>query len=971
VILTYFFNSGSSDNKPIIGVDGVAGVTIEGLRVDGAGRGSGNSRFCGIAFWNAGGSVTDCYITGVRDNPFGGGQHGNGIYSYNNGGGPYTINVTGTPVEDFQKTGMALNGENLTVTVTGCAVTGQGATTLNAQNGIQIGWGGGGTVTDCPVSDIAYTGGGWTAAGMLFYQGSTVDVTGTCVMTDVMAGIIYQETQGSVDGASVSGAAVADGEGISIRDYGSLLTAGGVSRAPRAPSPVEETWSGGQTFGASPTNVDISDVTLTGTHQVGSYGIALWALGDDVNSTITGCTVQDWEIGIVAYESGSSVSTTTGDDNVVSNDAGFWTNAALQLDATCIYWGDPGGPTHPMNPLGSGDTVEGPAKFWPWLTGSYPGGACDGYGPDNVAVDPASVRCLNAAVPCDTVDMVFTRVDMTPVRACSVTFELSPELALCDPDPFVSIRVGDYFSGYGIAPPYFNVFDHGSGVYTVDMAILGLPCGPTTSPGELFTIDVQGSGGDGTGTITVTKVRVRDCDNAAVPALPGPPVTITIDHTSPIAIIDLDAAQWRTGNDADGTTKIDITFGAPVDAAVVEVYRAPFGFYPEYDDLGGAVPVPPVGYPPGGVWTLSGTVSVDGDWDEPADRDFWYYVAYSKDACGNVSDVSNMTDGTLNYHLGDVSDVATLYVGDNDIGWLDISLLNTTYWKSAVDGGYNNICDVGPTTDRSVNARPLTDNTIQFEDLMMFAINYGQVSLLAAGQPTALEHPWVRLVFDEGGSEWTDVVTGRLVLKGNRESAKGIHVDVVCPSGLELIGVSKGALLGSQGRPVFIEDRQVGGVIDVDIALLGRDQAIHGSGAVAELTFRVVGTVSELPRLFDMDIRDRDNRRLDLKSKPMGEADRVSDETPDETLPSRVELSARPNPFIGGTSLRLSLPRATSVSLRVYDVSGRLVETLVDGQLSAGEHGFKWHANGVSPGVYLAILEAGSERFTSKLTLLP
>jgi hypothetical protein len=535
----------------------------------------------------------------------------------------------------------------------------------------------------------------------------------------------------------------------------------------------------------------------------------------------------------------------------------------------------------------------------------------------------------------------------------------------------VSIREGDYFDGYGTGGmTYFSVIEQGGGVYTVDMAILGLPCGPTTSPGTLFTIDVKGSGGDGTGTITVTRVRVRDCDNDAIPALPGPPVTITIDHTPPVAIDDLEAAQWRTGNDGDGTTKIDLAFTAPGDAALVEVYRAPFGHYPEYDDGGGAVPSLPATYPPGAPWVLTG-VSATGDDDQPADRDFWYYVAFSKDACGNVSDVSNMTDGTLNYHLGDVADVGGMHVGDNDVGWLDISLLNTTYWKSEGQGGYNNICDVGPTTDRSVNARPVTDNTIQFEDLMMFAINYGQVSLLAANQSTAFERPQLRLAFGEAGTEPADVLKGRLLLVGNRESTKGIHARLTLPEGLELIGTSQGELLADQGRPVFIEDRTAGDAVDVDLALLGRGQTIHGSGEVAELTFRMVGQVNELPRLVEADIRNANNRGLNQKAEPIDEENLVSDRISGEGIPARLELSATPNPSNRGTSLRLNLPRSGSVSLKVYDVSGRLVETLTDGELPAGCYSFTWQAAGVSPGVYVAMLEACGERLLHKLTVLP
>jgi hypothetical protein len=55
----------------------------------------------------------------------------------------------------------------------------------------------------------------------------------------------------------------------------------------------------------------------------------------------------------------------------------------------------------------------------------------------------------------------------------------------------------------------------------------------------------------------------------------------------------------------------------------------------------------------------SGTTLVD----EPGTRDFWYYVAFVEDACGNVGPVSNQTGGTLNYHLGDVHDGSFSFIG--------------------------------------------------------------------------------------------------------------------------------------------------------------------------------------------------------------------------------------------------------------------------------------------------------------------
>ncbi len=130
----------------------------------------------------------------------------------------------------------------------------------------------------------------------------------------------------------------------------------------------------------------------------------------------------------------------------------------------------------------------------------------------------------------------------------------------------------------------------------------------------------------------------------------------TCDPTPPVAVADLAASQVLAGNGSAGTTAITITFTQPADATLVEVYRAPFGNYPEYDDgptPGSPPPVPT--YPPGPPWVLT-PITTSSQADDPGTRDFWYYSLFSRDACNLVSAVSNVTGGTLNYHLGDVTD---------------------------------------------------------------------------------------------------------------------------------------------------------------------------------------------------------------------------------------------------------------------------------------------------------------------------
>src|SRR5262245_15521499 len=139
----------------------------------------------------------------------------------------------------------------------------------------------------------------------------------------------------------------------------------------------------------------------------------------------------------------------------------------------------------------------------------------------------------------------------------------------------------------------------------------------------------------------------------------------------PAAVTDLAAARQTTGNDADGTSRIVITFTPTEFAVTAEVYRAPFGGYPRYDDAGGLTPPTP-SYPPGAPWTLT-AVTASGQTDEPATRDAWSYVVFVKNSLGQVSGVSNQTPPRPNYALGDVSDGVTPGAGDNQVTDLDVS----------------------------------------------------------------------------------------------------------------------------------------------------------------------------------------------------------------------------------------------------------------------------------------------------------
>lgn len=91
--------------------------------------------------------------------------------------------------------------------------------------------------------------------------------------------------------------------------------------------------------------------------------------------------------------------------------------------------------------------------------------------------------------------------------------------------------------------------------------------------------------------------------------------------------------------------------------------------------------------------------------------------------------------------------------------------------------------------------------------------------------------------------------------------------------------------------------------------------------------------------------------------------------------PALALLGNHPNPFNPGTTIRIALPAAGRAVLAIHDVRGRLVRTLHDGVLPAGEHEVRWNGvdragRRVASGVYRARLTAGGRSVTRPLAVL-
>ena len=77
-----------------------------------------------------------------------------------------------------------------------------------------------------------------------------------------------------------------------------------------------------------------------------------------------------------------------------------------------------------------------------------------------------------------------------------------------------------------------------------------------------------------------------------------------------------------------------------------------------------------------------------------------------------------------------------------------------------------------------------------------------------------------------------------------------------------------------------------------------------------------------------------------------------------------------PNPFNSSTTISFSIPTYEFVTLKVYDVLGREVATLVNENLSAGSYSYNFDASNLTSGVYLYKLQAGKHSETKKMMLM-
>ena len=366
-------------------------------------------------------------------------------------------------------------------------------------------------------------------------------------------------------------------------------------------------------------------------------------------------------------------------------------------------------------------------------------------------------------------------------------------------------------------------------------------------------------------------------------------------------------------------------------------------------------------------------------------RDIYWYAGFTQDTAGNWSSpnmaVGIGADRATSYWLGDVTDIWGIVGPD---GWVfgftgDVGRLSSAYGTSPPS---DNTVDYGPETQEHGIGRgiPTPDDVINWRDLLPFSYNYNIVGpsgsctnwpLLAQNQPARQLNKSAQEIsvwLEQVGSNQHGGVTFALMLTNPGDAIHLFHTQISYnSSALSLKGVRRGEVRITEGSAEFFAHPVTGdGQVDVDLAALGPDAYVVGSGAVAYLDFSYKAT--EIPSkigLKEAILYDGEGNEINLSPTDVEVGNQG------EAIPTEFALYYNhPNPFNPTTTIKYDLPQASYVKLVVYNVMGQNVVTLIDGMVEAGRHQVIWDAKDLSSGVYFYKITAGNFTQMHKMILL-
>jgi len=110
---------------------------------------------------------------------------------------------------------------------------------------------------------------------------------------------------------------------------------------------------------------------------------------------------------------------------------------------------------------------------------------------------------------------------------------------------------------------------------------------------------------------------------------------------------------------------------------------------------------------------------------------------------------------------------------------------------------------------------------------------------------------------------------------------------------------------------------------------------------------------------------------LSISQEVANSREMIDNVTFSDGMPSGYEISsAYPNPFNPSTSFEMRLYEASNLTVKVYNLTGQLVDVIAEGNFTADTHTFTWNAENLASGVYFISTQIGSNVENQKVMLI-
>ena len=318
--------------------------------------------------------------------------------------------------------------------------------------------------------------------------------------------------------------------------------------------------------------------------------------------------------------------------------------------------------------------------------------------------------------------------------------------------------------------------------------------------------------------------------------------------------------------------------------------------------------------------------------------------------------------------LGDIRNTWDQTKGDGLVNSTDLALWTLSYW-AGVSGSqisttdyYKYKYDIGPTTNDWVDGWPIQDTKIEFEDLIIFGINYGFTTnggMMVRNNPSIAPS----IVFGDEVTTRSNIEIPVIVEGPVSDFRAGSFKIEYNHNILEFNGARKGSIL-TDIETTFMKSKEINGQIWCDFAVLGGDnEAINNPGELVILEFEKINEGDEYGLYFDdMKLRNSSNKDMFGNQDP---------EEPDIDIPSSYNLSNNfPNPFIGTTNIKYQIPKACNVNLCVFNIRGQKVATIVDDYKEVGYYTTDFNAHNLTNGIYFYRIQAGDFLKINKMLII-